>query len=103
MPVTTFKGTVRSFDDRAGYGYIEADIGQSINNRDFLLVHRRSLRDRFVALRPGDRVEFTTEIVPAGTLATDVRLLTSDENSDTSADERPITRLPDAPPQCCRN
>jgi tetratricopeptide (TPR) repeat protein len=96
MPVTTFKGTVRSFDDRAGYGYIEADIGQSINNSDFLLVHRRSLRDRFVALRPDDRVEFTTEIVPAGTLAADVRLLISDENSDSGAAERPIEQPPKA-------
>jgi len=67
---TFFRGTVKSFDDQGGYGYIKADAGQGFN--DLLLVHRQSLRRRSLQLTSGKRVLFTTALVPRGLLATDV-------------------------------
>jgi tetratricopeptide (TPR) repeat protein/AAA+ ATPase superfamily predicted ATPase len=71
MP-SIFTGTVARFDDRAGYGYIMADKAQDISAETLLLVHRRSLRDRTIQLKAGDRVQFSTDHVPTGILATDV-------------------------------
>ena len=47
-------GTVDSYNDRNGYGYIIPDEPDSPNDR--LLVHRRSLRESSLVLEVGDRV-----------------------------------------------
>lgn len=73
-----FTGIVKNFNDKAGYGYIQADSGQEIDPASYLLVHRHSLRDRSSSLKKGDAVRFRTEMVPAGTLATDVQILTNE-------------------------
>lgn len=78
-----FTGVVRTFDDRAGYGYIAVDQNQSLDSTRRLLVHRYSLKDRSACLRRGDAVRFRTEVVQTGELATDVELLSSE------ADENP--------------
>src|SRR5438445_440479 len=67
-----YRGTVDTYDDRAGYGYIHPDEGAIGTDR--LLVHRRSLRDPTDLLRKDDRVLFRIETVPRGLLATDVHL-----------------------------
>ena len=63
-------GTVRTYFERAGYGYIEPDDESS--QVELLLVNRRSLRPPHTSLTKGDRVTFYTEQIPRGTLATDV-------------------------------
>lgn len=65
-----YRGTVEEYDDRGGYGSIRPETGQPLEG--FLLVHRKSLRRRDTALRPGDRVLFTIEHLDRGLLATDV-------------------------------
>src|ERR1019366_670443 len=69
-----FRGLVNEFSDRSGYGYIRPAEGQGLAEREMILVHRHSLRDRTVQLQRGDRVLFTTDVVPRGLLATDCHL-----------------------------
>ena len=77
-------GSVETYDDRAGYGYIVPDAPEDSAPR--LLVHRRSLRTPTLLLVPGERVLFRTEVVPRGLLAADVHLETPDDPSG-AADE----------------
>ena len=67
-------GTIKTFDQRNGYGEVVPDI--PIGNGGALLVHRKSLRHPALglSLAPGQRVLFTTEMVPRGLLALDVHL-----------------------------
>jgi hypothetical protein len=55
-------GSVETYDDRAGDGYIVPDAPEDSAPR--LLVHRRSLRTPTLLLVPGERVLFRTEVVP---------------------------------------
>ncbi|EIU7187649.1 hypothetical protein F6V05_16240 [Pseudomonas aeruginosa] len=64
------RGTVDTYDDRGGYGFIIPDAPSE--GEEKLLVHRRSLRSPSLVLRHGDRVVYQKESVPRGTLATDV-------------------------------
>lgn len=66
------RGTVESYDDRAGYGYVVPDEPTQTGQR--LLVHRQSMRRKDLLLEAGDRVIYRAEIVPRGVLATDVHL-----------------------------
>jgi tetratricopeptide (TPR) repeat protein/AAA+ ATPase superfamily predicted ATPase len=90
---TEFTGTVKSFNDKAGYGYIQADDGQQMDTSSHLLVHRHSLHDRSLVLKRGDAVCFRTELVPAGTLATDVRVVFNEKDDIL---EEPAEVLPPA-------
>ena len=72
-------GSVETYDDRAGYGYIVPDAPEESAPR--LLVHRRSLRSPTLLLVPGECVLFRTAIIPRGLLASDVHLETPDEPS----------------------
>lgn len=71
------RGTVESFNDQGGYGSIVPD--EPAPGEEKILVHRRSLRSIALALTSGDRVIYHKEIVPRGTLATDVHLEVVDE------------------------
>jgi cold shock CspA family protein len=77
-----FVGTVLNFNDKSGYGYIHVDAGQGLSAADSLLVHRRSLRDRSLELKKGNRVQFSTEVVPTGILASDVHLVPLEDDTD---------------------
>ena len=70
----THAGSVHSYDDRKGYGYILADA--SVAGGAPLLLHRQHLRDPIsaLALTPGTRVLFTPQRESGGFVATDVRL-----------------------------
>ena len=69
-------GSVETYDDRAGYGYIVPDAPEESAPR--LLLHRWSLRTPTLLLVPGERVLFRTRIIPRGLLASDVHLETPD-------------------------
>jgi cold shock CspA family protein len=76
-----FSGTVESFDDRRGYGFITADESDLEGER--LLVHRRSLSDSGLQLNQGTRVYFQIREVPSGKLAYDVTpILTGNEGQE---------------------
>jgi CspA family cold shock protein len=63
-------GVVRSFDDEAGYGFIETDEGEQI------FVHHTSiLMDGFRTLAPGARVSFDYVIGKRGPEAKQVRVI----------------------------
>ena len=64
-------GTVHDYDERGGYGYIIPD--EPKNGGKYYIVHRKSLRNPQNSIKEGDRVIFSTENVPRGTLAIDVR------------------------------
>jgi cold shock CspA family protein len=70
MKTTYVRGTVDSWDDRAGYGYILPDDPEVSSGT--ILVHRKSLRSKAIVLQPGDRVLFFTEEIPRGMQASDV-------------------------------
>ena len=67
------RGSVKSFDKSAGYGYIRPDDDQE-SSGELLLVHRKSLREGITTLQIGDRVLFKPQAIPRGTLAADVHL-----------------------------
>ncbi len=62
------KGTVKFFDDRKDYGFIEPDG----DNEEDHFVHRTEVRDD-VILKEGDRVEFKSELGEKGFQALNVR------------------------------
>lgn len=76
---TVYTGSVQTYDDRRGYGFIEPDPDQGLAG--LLLVHRASLRSRDLQLHPGQRVSFSTQSVPTGLLATDVRPADADASA----------------------
>ena len=63
-----FKGTVKWFDEKKGYGFIEKEDG------DDVFVHYSSLKDDsgFRTLEDGQKVEFEIEQGDKGPKATDV-------------------------------
>ncbi len=65
-----FRGTIRSYNLSAGYGYIEPDENQGMSA--LLLVHSKSWRKLTEASVPGERVLFKTRQVQTGLLAVDV-------------------------------
>jgi cold shock CspA family protein len=77
MSVNYKSGSVESYDDRSGYGFILPDEPEGDAIR--LLVHRKSLRTTSMQLEQGERVLFKTELVARGVLATDVHLETPDQ------------------------
>jgi cold shock CspA family protein len=62
-------GTVDSFNDFGGYGYLEPD-DEALGS--LVLFHRRSVRHPSAAFRVGDRVTFKIENLARGLLAIDV-------------------------------
>jgi cold shock CspA family protein len=72
MMAKYYHGVVSEFDDKAGYGYIEASPGEDVGTKDQILVHRRSLRSRSIKLQAKDFVCFRLDFVPRGLLAVDV-------------------------------
>jgi cold shock CspA family protein len=69
-PVKYFRGTVRDYSKKSGFGFIAADEDLPTGKR--LLVHSKSLRRSGDLIESGDRVIFTTRQVATGTLAVDV-------------------------------
>ena len=71
---TEHLGSVHSYDDRRGYGYIVSD--DSLFGGHPLILNRQHLRNPFVALAltPGQRVLFTPKRESGGFVAMDVRL-----------------------------
>ena len=62
-------GTISSYDNRRGYGFIRPD---DRNNRQLFVVYRNSQRDPNTVFNDGDRVLFIARDVSIGTIATDV-------------------------------
>lgn len=69
MP-SLFAGTVDSFDDVVGRGWIIADESNDVGDRFHF--HRASLRDCTAVLQPRDRVLFRLEEGPRGAQAVDI-------------------------------
>lgn len=64
------QGTVKWFNPKKGYGFIEQDGSESPD----VFVHWRSIcADGFKSLREGERVEFELEHSEKGVLAAEVR------------------------------
>src|SRR4029077_198580 len=68
-------GTVREFDNRAGYGYVSPDDHRVVPSGELILVHRYCLKDKTSVLEVGDRVSFVLDSVPRGMLAADCEVL----------------------------
>ena len=64
------KGTVKWYNDRKGFGFIEVEDGKDI------FVHRNSLPEG-IYLNDGDNVEFETEESEKGPQAINVKKLTN--------------------------
>ncbi|MCP1615895.1 Tfp pilus assembly protein PilF [Pseudomonas sp. SLBN-26] len=84
-------GTVISYDDKAGYGYIDPDDPEL--GEESILVHRKSIRDQSLLLSPGDRVLFHLSLVPRGYLAIDVHDEPREPISDTGLSQGKISNL----------
>ena len=65
-------GTVRRFNDKRGYGFIETDGGETSGD---IYVHRENFKGNFRVLKPGERVEFTLRTGARGRYADAVKLL----------------------------
>ncbi len=66
--MNTLTGTVRSFDDKKGYGFIRHE-----GNPEDIFVHHREIRmEGFRTLDPGDTVEFKLRRDERGFKAFDV-------------------------------
>ncbi len=66
--VNTLTGTVRSFDDKKGYGFIRHE-----GNPEDIFVHQREIRmEGYRTLDPGDTVEFKLRRDARGFKAFDV-------------------------------
>ena len=79
------RGTIDTYNDKAGYGYVIPDEPDHPDQR--LLVHQKSLRVHNTLLEPGQRVIYQTVLVPRGVLASDVY----PENArEEDATDRPI-------------
>ena len=62
-----FTGTVKSFDNAKGYGYIETSLGA-----DVFVYYQSILGKGFKNLLVGDRVEFSMIHKPSGPVALEV-------------------------------
>ncbi|MGA9624192.1 MAG: cold shock domain-containing protein, partial [Bryobacteraceae bacterium] len=80
-----FRGTIHSYNQTSGSGFIELDENQGTNK--LLLVHSKCLRRPSQSLEPGDRVLFMTRQVANGLVATDVHSEVVEDESDATADE----------------
>ena len=64
------KGTVKRFDEKKGYGFLESDAG----NGDDIFVHYSDIEgEGFRTLVPGEEVEFDIIESDKGLKATNVR------------------------------
>ena len=86
-PAGDHVGSVQSYDQRRGYGYVVSE-DPHYSARP-LLLHRQHLRNPFAALRltPGRRVLFTPRRETGGFIATDVRLEADDLESQRDSRE----------------
>jgi CspA family cold shock protein len=64
------KGTIKWYNDRKGFGFIEVEDGKDV------FVHRTSLSEE-TYLAEGDNVEFETEESERGPQATKVKKVTN--------------------------
>lgn len=64
-------GTVKWFNERKGYGFIERESGEG----DIFVHHSAIAGDGFKTLNEGDRVEFSIKKGNKGPAADDVRKL----------------------------
>ncbi|WP_416427249.1 cold shock domain-containing protein [Pseudomonas sp. App30] len=61
------RGTVKSFDEEKGYGFITPDIGGPDFGGQDLVVHYKVIdREGFKTLRPGERVIFHVQKLASG-------------------------------------
>ncbi len=66
-------GTVKWFNERRGYGFIQRDSGEDV------FVHYRAIQQEgFKTLKEGDRVEFEVEQGPKGPQAANVMIVTEE-------------------------
>ena len=72
MDGTRLKGKVKWFNDRKGFGFIEAENGQDVFCHYSAIVGRG-----FRGLNEGDEVEFEIEDTPKGPAARSVKRLTT--------------------------
>jgi CspA family cold shock protein len=68
--VTMTNGTVKWFNDRKGFGFIEQN-----NGPDVFVHHSGIVSDGFKSLDEGDQVTFDIEQGPKGMSATNVRTI----------------------------
>jgi len=66
--VPCFKGTVKWYNFRKGYGFIEGEDGKDV------FVHRTSIPEG-ISLNEGDQVEFEVEDSDRGPKAIDIKKL----------------------------
>jgi CspA family cold shock protein len=64
------KGTVKWFNDKKGFGFIEQQSGS-----DVFVHHSGIVAEGFKSLREGDQVTFEVEQGPKGPSATNVKLI----------------------------
>ncbi|MFW6172184.1 MAG: cold-shock protein [Elusimicrobiota bacterium] len=67
------KGTVKFFDDKKNYGFIEPD-----GREEDHFVHRSAIRGGYT-LEEGDRVEFDSELGERGLQAQNVRKIEEED------------------------
>lgn len=68
------EGTVKWFDDRKGYGFIEREVGED------LFVHYSEIeKEGFRTLETGDKVCFEVEDAERGQKAVKVRIIKEEE------------------------
>ncbi|NOY07017.1 MAG: cold-shock protein [Chlorobi bacterium] len=66
-------GTVKWFNERRGYGFIQRDSGEDV------FVHYRAIQQEgFKTLKEGDRVEFEVEQGPKGPQAANVMIVSQE-------------------------
>ena len=64
------KGTVKWFNEKRGYGFIEQKDGQ-----DLFVHHSKINAEGFRSLKEGDRVNFDIEQGPKGPIAVNVTVI----------------------------
>ncbi|WP_119072064.1 cold shock domain-containing protein [Aggregatilinea lenta] len=86
--VQYLRGTVQSYDDKSGYGYVLPDNNEEIDSTT-VFFHWKSLRHQGDMMRDGDRVLFLAKSVPTGLMAVDVHHeIDSNPTPNESAEER---------------
>merc|ERR1712032_524019 len=58
-PGTTLNGTIKSFDDQKGFGFIESNEIRNIFGKD-IFIHKRELSDQTPSV--GDSIQFSVEM-----------------------------------------
>lgn len=65
------KGSVKWFSNQRGYGFIERDD----KDRDVFVHHQNIDMEGYRTLKPGQRVEFSVEMIDKGPNAVEVKIL----------------------------